>query len=562
MNRAADYIKGDPEHLIPDISEWPINALSLRREEFIDRIVQETTADLINDNGDIMVTLQNAINLELRRIRVDAWSADPPNQKSFWNNISKISREIDNLPKTDKERSDLEHETITRIVRVYANEIAGKFKPSMFRKARTFCNILFKALFNKFSEGKFGFWGTSKKLYEKIRVIGPIDKIRNLFKKGTLVIVPTHSSNLDSLLLGYSIDRFVGIPSSHYGAGLNLFNSEIAAYFMDRLGAYRVDRRKKNKIYLETLKSASRIAIEMGVNSLFFPGGTRSRSGEIEQHLKLGLMGTAVEAQRKLIQTASNSKVFIIPLVISYSNVLEDNSMFRNYLHKQGLAALVRKRLHKKNSFLKSIMTVREIFSDEMINYLSFGEPMDVFGNVVDDEGRSLDRKGKHISKEAYFLNNGVVTKNQQREMQYTRTLATQIEKSYRDYNVIRVGQLAAAALFQGITETSKINSPEGALRLAETEWSMPIDEFYSNFEKLKNKFLEMESSSECIMEHAFHDELSDKELVDCGIRQLRSYQFFQVIHFEDDRVNTDHIGLLMYYANRLECYFEYERQR
>jgi glycerol-3-phosphate O-acyltransferase len=36
--------------------------------------------------------------------------------------------------------------------------------------------------------------------------------------------------------------------------------------------------------------------IERGYHSLFFPGGTRSRSGMVEKRLKLGLAGTGVEA--------------------------------------------------------------------------------------------------------------------------------------------------------------------------------------------------------------------------------------------------------------------------
>ncbi len=45
----------------------------------------------------------------------------------------------------------------------------------------------------------------------------------------------------------------------------------------------------------------SRLSIQRGVNSLFFPGGTRSRDGAIETDLKMGLLGTVVEAQRAMV---------------------------------------------------------------------------------------------------------------------------------------------------------------------------------------------------------------------------------------------------------------------
>ncbi|MEZ4907100.1 MAG: hypothetical protein R2771_05540 [Saprospiraceae bacterium] len=58
-------------------------------------------------------------------------------------------------------------------------------------------------------------------------------------------MLPTHQSNLDSMLIGYTIDFKLGLPAFAYGAGLNLYNYEIPAYYMSRLGAYKVDRRKK-----------------------------------------------------------------------------------------------------------------------------------------------------------------------------------------------------------------------------------------------------------------------------------------------------------------------------
>jgi glycerol-3-phosphate O-acyltransferase len=46
------------------------------------------------------------------------------------------------------------------------------------------------------------------------------------------------------------------------------------------------------QLYKEVLKTYSCMMIERGYHSLFFPGGTRSRSGLVERRLKLGLAGT------------------------------------------------------------------------------------------------------------------------------------------------------------------------------------------------------------------------------------------------------------------------------
>jgi glycerol-3-phosphate O-acyltransferase len=58
------------------------------------------------------------------------------------------------------------------------------------------------------------------------------------------------------------------------------------------------------------------MAIQKGCHSLFFPGGTRSRSGQIEKRLKLGLLSTAIEAQRINYQKGKRDeleKIFVVP---------------------------------------------------------------------------------------------------------------------------------------------------------------------------------------------------------------------------------------------------------
>jgi len=103
------------------------------------------------------------------------------------------------------------------------------------------------------------------------------------------------------MVIGYAMHAAVGIPAFSFGAGLNLFDNEIVGYFINRLGAYRVDRRKKNPIYLECLTSMAAYSIQKGINNLFFPGGTRSRNGGMEDRLKLGLLGSSIEAQRNMV---------------------------------------------------------------------------------------------------------------------------------------------------------------------------------------------------------------------------------------------------------------------
>ena len=60
----------------------------------------------------------------------------------------------------------------------------------------------------------------------------------------------------------------------------------------------------------------------------------------IEKQLKLGLLGTTIEAQRNLfMETPPGEKVrkiFVVPVTLNYHFVLEAPDLIDNYLHSKG----------------------------------------------------------------------------------------------------------------------------------------------------------------------------------------------------------------------------------
>ena len=322
-------------HILPDLEDWPIHKMSIDRRGIIEE-VNKFTLERFDEkyDGDFSELLAKTIYQERIRIREKPWRVDPPNEDLFW---KKIRQRVESVnAETDlKVKHQVQSEVMAKIINRYTEEIVGSFVPKTYLQARKILTALFKRLLSKYRETSRG-WGKKEQLYHRIKIYGPIERIRALANIGTVVIVPTHFSNLDSLLIGYAIDAKVGLPSFSYGAGLNLYNFGPAAYFMNRLGAYRVDRRKKNAIYLETLKSMSTLSIQRGIHSLFFPGGTRSRSGKAEGKLKLGLLSTVLEAQRAICQSKANNKVFVVPLILDYHFVLEARYLIEQHLRSIG----------------------------------------------------------------------------------------------------------------------------------------------------------------------------------------------------------------------------------
>jgi len=541
--------------IIPDSADWPIYRLSQDRENFITEI-DEFTSERIKSKyrKDLADVLVKTLYQERIRIKEAPWKVDPPNERVFWNRISKqlIKKSLDRQDEQAKQTND---HLLRKIVHRYSEEIVGTFQLSTHRFAVRFLTFLFNRLFNAAVEKSIrSLWRGRRQLYERLNVVGEVDTVRELFKHGTVVVVPTHFSNLDSILVGYAMDQIMGLPSFSYGAGLNLYNFGPAAYFMNRLGAYRVDRRKKNPIYLETLKAMSNLSMQRGVNSLFFPGGTRSRSGALETDVKMGLLGTAVEAQRALCQKGSDKKIFIVPMVIGYSFVLEAPFLIEQHLKSTGKEQYLRLR-DAGTSVRAWLRYIWQFFSTTNDITLSIGKPMDVLGNFVDDKGRSLDQFGNELHIKDYFTSiKGELNEDRQREEEYTKRTAEKIVERYFVENVVLSSHLVPFAVFEILTHQNPKLDLYGILRLPPDEYVFPMQSVVGIIEQMQDILFSMEQKGKVMLAPEIH--LPATELIRDGISKVGVFHRQQPLKLnKDGNIVSDDFRVLYYYHNRLENY-------
>jgi len=210
------------EQILPRKSQWPIVKLSKHRAEFIQRVADESMKELTAKGKSIREELETTLYKEKLRIKANPWKVDPKDDKLFWDKVRTELSDIQNL--SAKAAKEKEEKILRRIVLRYADEIAGNFKKSYFRFARAIVTFGFARLLNA-TRGK-GFLALFKRhldLQDKLHIKGEPEHIRKLAKLGTVIMVPTHFSNLDSILIGWVI-QYLGLPPFIYGAGLNLFN--------------------------------------------------------------------------------------------------------------------------------------------------------------------------------------------------------------------------------------------------------------------------------------------------------------------------------------------------
>lgn len=545
------------EPLFPDVNTWPIYKLTQQRDEFLKQ-VKEAAFNAVKEqtktNQGLNEELAKTYYLERIRVKTNAWAADKKDEGPFWEGVKKKLLKLS--PENEKTPDLNEDKILESIIDRYAEEIAGFFSPAAYNFAKEATTFGFARLLNA-SEGKgiSRFWKTRHNLHEKIRLQGELEQIRSLAKKGTLIMVPTHFSNLDSIMIGWAIAS-LGLRPFLYGAGLNLFGIGILAFFMNKLGAYKVDRRKKNMIYLETLKAYSTIGMVRGCNSLFFPGGTRSRSGAIETKLKLGLLGTAMEAQRLnfLNNPEKPAKLFVVPVVFNYNFVLEAPSLIDEHLKQVGQQHYFRENDDYSTSY-KMAKFMLKFFTKSSEISISFGKCIDLFGNPVDNDGNSIGKSGEHIDISRYFMTNGAYTRDAQRDAEYTKMLGDEIVKRFHSESRVLASYVVAFAAFELIRKRYKKLDIYSVLRLPVEDQKLTYLEFTNAVSRLLNRLREMAANGEI---HLYHElEIPEIDtIIETGLKNLGMYDAKRPLYkSKDGFIMSEDFNLLYFYHNRLEGY-------
>ena len=555
------YIKHQYDPILPKKQEWPVVRLARERKEFVKKVAtqaEERILDLIGKNPEILKEeLETTLYREKLRIEQNPWDVDPDDEGSFWGEVKNNLLQIHasgSLSKTKK--MEAYREVLQKITSRYSEEIASNFKATHYKFTRSVVTYGFSRLLNAARVKGFGsLFSNQYTLQDKIQITGQTAQIRELATKGTIVMVPTHFSNLDSILIGWIIS-VLGMPPFIYGAGLNLFNISIFAYFMNALGAYKVDRRKKNLMYLETLKTYSKEAIQFGCHSLFFPGGTRSRSGIIESKLKLGLLSTAIESQRANFQqgiTDVSGKIFIVPVTINYHFVLEAPSLIQDYLSMTG-----QERYYKENDEFSTSYKISKFlfkfFTKGSDISVSIGQAMDVMGNYVDQDGKSLDKWGREVNTEEYFMSNGKITVDAQREEEYTQMLGKRIVEEFHKINRVFSSHLVAFVAFELIQAKNSKLDLFNLIRLPQEDLVVDYEEFKAAAQLVLDKIFEQKSLGK--IDVAPHLYRSMDEIISHGLDNVGMYHAKRpLIKDKEGNLATEDMSLLYFYHNRLHGY-------
>lgn len=150
-----------------------------------------------------------------------------------------------------------------------------------------------------------------------------VDRVRQAAKEGSLVLLPSHKSHIDYLILSYVFnEENLQLPLIAAGDNLNFF--PLGPIFR-RGGAFFIRRSfKGDKLYTTVVDAYIRRLIRDGYPIELFLEGGRSRTGKLLSP-KFGLLNMIVDAALAVPQRTA----YFVPVSIGYERIVESQSYER-----------------------------------------------------------------------------------------------------------------------------------------------------------------------------------------------------------------------------------------
>ena len=434
-------------------------------------------------------------------------------------------------------------QTAVEMVAEWTHEIHGRFSPRVYRMAT---QVAPKALTSLLTARPRRFRDFNLDIERRLNIHGSIPHVHDLIREGTVVLVPTHVSNLDSPLIGLSL-YLSGLPPFVYGAGLNLFSNPILGWWLRRLGAYTVDRRKRAPLYKDALKDYSLQCLTHGYHSLFFPGGTRSRSGEIESHIKKGLLGTTITAWQENLRTQVRPRpIFIVPVTLTFQMVLEAATLIEDHLTEHGKQRYIIDDDEFSQPAQVASFTRRMLELDASIT-VHFGQPLDCLGFPV-----SADPAERHqeASRRLRFVcdRNGDVQLDPQRDRVYTDRLAKNIVAEYPKGTTVFSTHLAAWAAWSVLCDQLGYSDPYRVVRTAAGQRAIGRTALTKQIEKGRQVVLA--GSAKGSWRH--HLPQTSEEILEESLDRFSRYHKTRALNAHNSEIIIEDPRLCLYYRNRL----------
>ena len=228
--------------------------------------------------------------------------------------------------------------------------------------------------------------------------VDDLHAVRETAKRMPLIVLPSHKSHLDYLLISYLFYTH-GILPPHIAAGANL-NFWPMGHIFRHTGAFFIRRSfRQDEVYSRTLKAYLQKLLKDGRSVEFFLEGTRSRTGKLLKP-KYGLLGHVIDA----VAHGQVHDVALCPTAVGYELIVEGQSYAREL-------SGARKESESLGQLVNAALVLRERFGRV---HVSFAPPFSVREFLAEQgvdsgHGFTTDAQRREVTKRiAYKVLGGI----------------------------------------------------------------------------------------------------------------------------------------------------------
>ena len=236
-------------------------------------------------------------------------------------------------------------DTLQRRARRFFDEIAAKQSLVVVKIFSMFLGLVWYRIFDGFEVDEKG-----------------LDLVREAGKDSCLILIPSHKSHVDYLVLSYLFYHY-GLVPPHIAAGVNLSFFPMGPLFR-RSGAFFIRRSFKGEdLYPVVFKEYLVHLMSQGYPIEFFIEGTRSRTGKLVKP-RYGMLEMILQAYT----TGRVPSVRIVPISVGYEKIIESEAYKKELLGAQ----------KKKESIAGLLKTPKILTSRYGRLNVQFGKPIDL----------------------------------------------------------------------------------------------------------------------------------------------------------------------------------------
>ena len=273
---------------------------------------------------------------------------------------------------TYAENRDIPIQQVRRKADGYIEEIAANYRPAFIKVASVMVGWIVRAMFDGFTTNH-----------------DVLNRVRNMSQKSPLLLIPSHKSHIDYLILDYVLYHN-NLPVPHIAAGKNLSFWPMGPIFRSG-GAFFLRRSFGGAVlYSKVFAEYIHKLLEEGYNVEQFIEGGRSRTGKLLMP-KLGLLSILMNA----FKNGACKDMLIVPIYVGYDRIIEEKS----YLHELGGGK-------KEPENIFQVFRARKFLKKRYGKiYIQFHEPISV-NQLLSQQGQTLaDMKSKE--RNAFIRNLG-----------------------------------------------------------------------------------------------------------------------------------------------------------